>query len=131
MKRIKIASGIFGALCLFVLGVFTESYIRSLARKTIPVVVTEDLSGTFEAYVEPDFLWCGEAWWITVRSKSPVQLDIDGKWKAIIPPGTNTVYSNHDINNTTEFGTNRWWKTPWTVTVRKMPLKRIEGGVRP
>ena len=41
--------------------------------------------------------------------------------EAAIAPGTNTVYSNHDENNTTKFGTNRWWKTPSTITVKKRP----------
>lgn len=118
MKGIKIAAAVLGAIVVFIVGVLVESYIRNLAREPIPVVISDNLAAEVEAHVQPDFLWAGKAWWIKITTRAPVQIDIDGEWKAIIPAGTNTIYSNHDVNNTTEFNTNRWCKTPSRITVR-------------
>jgi hypothetical protein len=118
MKAIRIAGGgVLAVILLFVLGVFAESYIRSLARKPIPVLFEGTLRAKVAAHVQPDFLWAGEAWWIEVKSDAPVSINLDGKWDAVIPAGTNTICSNHDVNNTTKFSSNRWWKTPSRITV--------------
>jgi len=121
MKGMKIVAILIGGLLLLAGGVLVESRVRSSARKSIPVVVEGDVRAEVRAYVQPDFLWSGEAWWIEFNSQAPLLLDLDGEWIAIIPPGTNTLYSNHDVNNTTEFNTNRWWKTPSRITVREQP----------
>jgi hypothetical protein len=126
MKGIKIAAVVLGATAVFIAGVLTENYIRSLAREPIPVVISDNLTVKVEAHVQPDFLWAGKAWWIKITTRVPVRLDIDGEWEATIPPGTNTVYSNHDVNNTTEFNTNRWWKTPSRITV-SIPNTSLHG----
>ncbi len=117
MKAIKISGGLLAAILVFVLGIFAESYIRSLARKPIPILLEGALGANVVAHVQPDFLWAGEAWWIEVKCETPVLIDLDGEWKALIPPGSNKIYSNHDVNNTTRFSSNRWWKTPSRVTV--------------
>ena len=128
MKAFKIAGGVLAVILVFVLGTFVESYVRSLARKPIPVLLEGALHAKVSAYVQPDFLWAGEAWWIEVKSDAPVSIDLDGKWNAVVPPGTNTIYANHDVNNTTRFSSDRWWMTPSRITVTASRTQPIPSG---
>ena len=118
MKAIKAAAVIMGVLALFVVGAIVESHVRSLARAPIAVVAMDDVPAKVAAYAQPDFLWIGEAWWITIRSDVPVHLEVDGEWDAFVSSGTNTIFYSHDSNNTASFGTNRWWKAPSKITVK-------------
>ncbi len=128
MKGVKITAIVLGVVLAFLVGLFVESHIRSLRRKPIPVVVEATVPARVKAYVQPDFLWAGEAWWIEVTADVPLVIDLDGKWNALLPSGTNTIYSNHDANNTTDFNSNRWWKTPSRITVKERP-KQVESTV--
>ena len=128
MKVLKILGLVLGAMALFVLGIFTECFIRSFARKPIPVVREGDVRAEVAAYVQPDFLWAGEAWCIEVSSDTAVVVDLDGKWSAVIPPGTNTIHSNHDVNNTAKLGSNLWWKTPSRITVKEVQPQPVGRG---
>ena len=125
MKTLALILGIF---LLFGLIAWTEEYIRSLSREPISVVIADGLSAEVEAYVQPDFLWAGEAWWIEVRAEVPVLLGINDEWQAVIPPGTNTIFSNHDENNTAKFGTSAWWKVPTKILAENYPRVDPNGG---
>ncbi len=119
MKTMKMVGWLLALFLIFLLGVFAEEYIRSLARKPIRVSIEESVHAKVSAHVQPDFMWIGKAWWIKIESEVPVAINLDGKWSAIIPPGTNTIFSNHDVNNTTKFGTNIWYKTPAEIIVKR------------
>lgn len=123
------AAGVAGVFALFVAGVLVESGLRRFSREPIPVVVADGLPAKVAAYVQPDFLWAGEAWWINIETEVPVQLVIDEAWEAKIPSGRHTVHSNHDMNNTTKFSANRWWKTPARIAVKEMSQQPSAGDV--
>ncbi len=96
-----------------------EASLRARGRAAIPVVIKDAPQATVSAFVQPDFLWIGEAWWLRVESDSPLSVDVDGQWQALVPAGTNSIYANHDVNNTTRFSSNRWHRTPRHITVRR------------
>ncbi|MCD4652695.1 hypothetical protein K8T06_02035 [bacterium] len=126
MKGIRITASILGVIIVFVAGAFVESYMRTLARKPIPVTIESTVTAQIEAYVQPDFLWIGESWWIKITADIPILLDVDGEWNALLPAGTNTLYSNHDVNNTTEFSSKRWRRTPSTITLKNMSKNYLD-----
>ena len=101
------------------IGVFLECYLRSLAREPIPVTIAPDARANAKAFVEPDFLWAGKAWWIDVEADVPIVLDIDGTWSAVVPPGSHSIYANHDHNNVREFSADSSWTTPKQILVRE------------
>jgi len=116
LQWIGLGCGLFIA---FVVGVLLESHARSQQRTPIQVVGAG--SAKVSAFVRPDFLWSGESWWIDVKSDRPLTLVLDGTWSADVPPGTHKIYSNHDVNNTAEFGGQSRYKTPTQIVVSTPP----------
>ena len=102
---------------VFAGGVMLEAYLRGLNRRVIPVQVNSESRTVVTAWAQPDFLWASEMWSIDIESDVPTVVDIDGIWKADVPPGMHSIYSNHDSENTRRYGPSVWTRTPGKVTV--------------
>ena len=110
-------------MALFMAFVVIENYVRVRQRKAIPVSFEGHEKAKVTAYVWPDFLWIGNAWYVDIECDHPVSIDFDGEWKASLPRGTTTIYSNHDSNNTAKFGAASWYATPKVIVVKDdLPL---------
>ncbi|MDB5345250.1 MAG: hypothetical protein JWP89_3627 [Schlesneria sp.] len=124
---IRIAATILAPCVPFIVGVFlmllagvAEGYVRSLARKPIPVIIQDDLHAVITADVAPDFLWIGQAWRVNVDCDTSVLLEFNSDWTASLPPGRHQIYSDHDNDNTADYGSKAGFrqKPPTVITVR-------------
>lgn len=113
MKQLALFAG---CALAFVAACLGESALRGTQRTAIPVTVPRGLQARISAFVRPDFLWVGDDWWINIESDTPLNLSIDGEWQAVIPSGSHTLSSNHDVNNTSDYGP-AWFATPQSISV--------------
>ena len=113
MKQLAYFVGCVLAIIAACLG---ESALRETQRTAIPVTVPDGLPARVSAFVRPDFLWLGDDWSIDIQSDTPLNLSIEGKWQATIPRGSHKVYSNHDVNNTSDYGP-AWFATPQSIDI--------------
>jgi len=127
VKAIKITGAVLGVVLVFVIACLVEEYLRARQRTSIPVRLQGDVQAEVTAYVQPDFLWAGEAWWIRVAANKPVVVDLDARWHGNVPAGTDVIFANNDANNTENFSPASYWKTPTQITVSSKLPQRNSG----
>jgi len=105
---------------LFVFGVLLEAGIRTIQKEPIAVDVRNASEVDIKAFHKPDFLWAGTAWWIECESSVSFYLDIGSGEETLIPEGKHRIFSNHDMNNLSDYGLSAAGKFPKTIRIRKM-----------
>jgi hypothetical protein len=106
---------------LFVALTIGEEYLRSLQAKPIPVELAPGLPVSVSASQRPDFHWAGVAWHIEVESTVPVELEVDGRTRIHLSVGKTTIYSNHDVSNTSDYGLGLMPHPPTRISVKPSP----------
>ena len=119
LKHIVKVLTMLGALAvIFVTAVIGEEHIRMRSKVAIPITTEGSGISKVQAFQRPDLLWVGKAWWITVESLNATEVVLDGSWKAHLPPGTNTIFWNHDSTSTTKYGPSCRVRVPTSVVVK-------------
>lgn len=120
-KPLKVVGRVLCWGFLFVALTLGEEYLRSLQARPIPVELATGLPASVSASQRPDFLWAGVAWHIEVNSTVPVELEVDGRTRIHLPAGETTIYSNHDVSNTSDYGLGLMPHPPNGISVKPPP----------
>lgn len=127
MKPLKLLAIITAAVVSLALAVLLfaglvniEARYREASREPIPISLDGGPAMKVAAYVKPDFLGAGEAWWIEIDSEVPLKVGIDGEWEGAVPTGRHRIESNHDVNNTGEYGERVWHEVPTAISLERL-----------
>jgi hypothetical protein len=118
---VKVLGIILFCFLVFFGGVVAELMFRARSRVAIPVTTTGAPAAQVSAYAQPDFLWMGTMWWISIDTDVQVDVVLDGIWTAKVPAGSHRIYSNHDDDNTARYGPVTRSIVPKTITVQEAP----------